>query len=146
VSTVSLVIVPAEHDLLPDAVYPLLHVGVHELPIARLDVQSPSAPLDGAGVASQVGAGVGVDVVGVAVGEAVGVDVVGVAVGEAVGVDVVGVAVGEAVGVDVVGVAVGEATQLEVSTSRNTPVIEQLREPVNEYPGLQVGWHVLPID
>ena len=61
VSTVSLVIVPAEHDLLPDAVYPLLHVGVHELPIARLDVQLPNAPLDGAGVASQVGTEVDVD-------------------------------------------------------------------------------------
>ena len=58
-STVSLVIVPAEHDLLPDAVYPLLHVGVHELSIARLDVQSPSAPFVGAVVAWQVGAGVG---------------------------------------------------------------------------------------
>ena len=58
-STVSLVIVPAEHDLLPDAVYPLLHVGVHELSIARLDVQSPSAPFVGAVVAWQVGTGVG---------------------------------------------------------------------------------------
>ena len=51
--------VPAEHDLLPDAVYPLLHVGVHELSIARLDVQSPRAPFVGAVVAWQVGAGVG---------------------------------------------------------------------------------------
>jgi hypothetical protein len=44
--------VPAKHDLLPDAVYPLLHVGVHELPLARLAVQSPSAPFVVAAVAS----------------------------------------------------------------------------------------------
>jgi hypothetical protein len=46
-ATVS-VSVPAEHDRLPDIVYPLLHVGVHELPLARLDAHVPNAPLAGA--------------------------------------------------------------------------------------------------
>ena len=40
--------VPAEHDLLPDAVYPLLHVGVHELPLAKLDVHGLASPFVGA--------------------------------------------------------------------------------------------------
>ena len=34
--------------LMPDTVYPLLHVGVHELPLARLDVHGPASPFVGA--------------------------------------------------------------------------------------------------
>ena len=41
-----------ENVPVPDIVYPLLHVGVHELPLARLAVQSPSAPFVVAAVAS----------------------------------------------------------------------------------------------
>ena len=37
-----------ENDPVPDIVYPLLHVGEHALPLARLDVQVPSAPFAGA--------------------------------------------------------------------------------------------------
>ena len=86
----------------------------------------------GTEVGLSVGAGVGVDV-----GAGVGVDVgAGVDDGAGVGVDV-GAGVDDGAGVG--------ATHVEVSTSRDTPVIEQLREPVNEYPGLQVGRHVLPI-
>jgi hypothetical protein len=44
--------VPAAHDRLPVIVYPLLHVGVHVLPLARLDVHVPAAPLVGASDAS----------------------------------------------------------------------------------------------
>jgi hypothetical protein len=40
--------VPYEHDLLPDAVYPLLHVGVHEAALSRLDGHVPMAPFVGA--------------------------------------------------------------------------------------------------
>ncbi len=34
--------------LVPDTVYPLLHVGVHELPLARLDVHGIASPFAGA--------------------------------------------------------------------------------------------------
>ena len=37
---------------MPDAVYPLLHVGVHELPLVRLDVHGPASPFAGAADAS----------------------------------------------------------------------------------------------
>ena len=47
-----LVSVPAEHDRLPDSVYPLLHIGMHVLPLARLDVHVPAAPFVGAADAS----------------------------------------------------------------------------------------------
>ena len=41
-----LVRVPALHDLVPDKVYPSLHVGVHDDPCARVEVQpEPGAPL-----------------------------------------------------------------------------------------------------
>jgi hypothetical protein len=43
-----LVYEPYEHDLLPDAVYPLLHVGVHEAPLSRLAGHVPMAPFVGA--------------------------------------------------------------------------------------------------
>jgi hypothetical protein len=33
------------HDLVPDRVYPVLHVGVHVAPLARVEVQSFRAPL-----------------------------------------------------------------------------------------------------
>ena len=35
--------------LMPDTVYPLLHVGVHELPLARLDVHGLASPFAGRG-------------------------------------------------------------------------------------------------
>ena len=39
--------VPAVHDLVPERVYPLLHVGVHDDPCARVEVQpDPAAPFD----------------------------------------------------------------------------------------------------
>ena len=41
--------------LVPDTVYPLLHVGVHELPLARLDVHGLASPFAGAVAASQLG-------------------------------------------------------------------------------------------
>jgi hypothetical protein len=45
-----LVYEPYEHDLLPDAVYPLLHVGVHEAPLIRLKSHVPAPPFVGAAV------------------------------------------------------------------------------------------------
>jgi hypothetical protein len=45
--------VPAEHDLDPDRVYPLLHVGRHVDPLARELVQSPTPPFVGASETSQ---------------------------------------------------------------------------------------------
>ncbi len=41
---------PYEHDLLPDAVYPPLHVGVHEAPLTRRDPHVPAPPFVGAAV------------------------------------------------------------------------------------------------
>ncbi len=38
--------------LMPDTVYPLLHVGVHELPLARLAVHGVATPKVGAADAS----------------------------------------------------------------------------------------------
>ena len=38
--------------LMPDTVYPVLHVGVHELPLARLAVHGPASPFVGAADAS----------------------------------------------------------------------------------------------
>ena len=35
-----------------EIIYPLLHVGVHELPLARLDVHGPASPFVGAADAS----------------------------------------------------------------------------------------------
>ncbi len=37
---------------MPDTVYPLLHVGVHELPLARSDVHGLASPFSGAVAAS----------------------------------------------------------------------------------------------
>jgi hypothetical protein len=37
---------PAEHDRPPASVYLLLHVGVHDVPLARLDVHVPKAPFE----------------------------------------------------------------------------------------------------
>jgi hypothetical protein len=48
---------PAVHDLVPDRLYPMLHVGVHVAPLARELVQSPAPPFAGAADASQKGAG-----------------------------------------------------------------------------------------
>jgi hypothetical protein len=42
---------PREHDLPPDAVYPPLHVGVHEAPLSRLESQEPAPPFVGAAAA-----------------------------------------------------------------------------------------------
>ncbi len=47
-TAVLVVSMPAVHILVPDTVYPLLHVGVHELPLARLDVHGPASPFVGA--------------------------------------------------------------------------------------------------
>ena len=49
--------VPAVHMYEPDAVYPLLHVGVHERPLASVAEHVPASPLVTAADASQ-----GVDV------------------------------------------------------------------------------------
>ena len=51
--TTVLVRVPAAHDLVPERVYPVLHVGVHDAPCARVEVQSFRAPLATAPEASQ---------------------------------------------------------------------------------------------
>jgi hypothetical protein len=53
--------VPAVHDRSPEIVYPLLQVGVHVLPLARLDVHVPAAPFVGAADALQGLAGVEVE-------------------------------------------------------------------------------------
>ena len=45
---VAAVSVPALHDDVPDAVYPASHVGWHVDPLARVLVQSPTAPFVGA--------------------------------------------------------------------------------------------------
>jgi hypothetical protein len=45
--------VPLEHDLLPDSVYPLLHVGEHELPLERIVVHGVACPFVTAADASQ---------------------------------------------------------------------------------------------
>ena len=47
-TAVLVVSVPAVHVLVPDTVYPLLHVGVHELPLARLAVHGVATPNVGA--------------------------------------------------------------------------------------------------
>ena len=41
---------PSEHEYVPLPVraYPVLHEGMHELPLARLDVHVPNAPFAGA--------------------------------------------------------------------------------------------------
>ena len=44
---------PAVHDDVPDTVYPESHVGWQVLPDANVAVQSPTAPLAGAALASQ---------------------------------------------------------------------------------------------
>ena len=43
--TTVLVRVPAAHDLVPERVYPVLHVGLHDAPCARVELQSFRAPL-----------------------------------------------------------------------------------------------------
>jgi hypothetical protein len=43
-TAVFVVNVPVVHVLVPDTLYPLLHVGVHELPLARLDVHGVATP------------------------------------------------------------------------------------------------------
>ena len=45
---VAAVRVPAVHELVPETVYPELHVGWHVDPLARELVQSPTPPLVGA--------------------------------------------------------------------------------------------------
>ena len=50
---VAAVKVPALHELVPDTVYPLLHVGWHVSPDANELVQFPTPPLVGAVDASQ---------------------------------------------------------------------------------------------
>ena len=50
---VAAVRVPAVQELVPDTVYPELHVGWHVDPLAREPVQSPTAPFVGAVDASQ---------------------------------------------------------------------------------------------
>jgi len=91
------------------------------------------------GVVRVVGVGVGV---GVGVAEGVGVEAVGVAAGvgvaEGVGVGAVGVAAGVGVGV---GVGVESDTQEAVSVM--TP-LTHLVVPLDVYPELQVGVHLLP--
>ena len=49
---VAAVNVPKEHELVPDTVYPELHVGWHVDPLARELVQSPTPPFVGAADAS----------------------------------------------------------------------------------------------
>ena len=49
---VAAVSVPALHELVPDTVYPALHVGWHVEPLARELVQSPTPPFVGATDAS----------------------------------------------------------------------------------------------
>ena len=49
---VAAVNVPREHELVPDTVYPELHVGWHVDPLARELVQSPAPPFVGAADAS----------------------------------------------------------------------------------------------
>ena len=44
---VAAVKVPALHELVPETVYPELHVGWHVAPLARALVQSPTAPFVG---------------------------------------------------------------------------------------------------
>ena len=50
---VAAVKVPALHELVPDTVYPLLHVGWHVNPVANELVHDPTPPLVGAVDASQ---------------------------------------------------------------------------------------------
>ena len=52
-SHVAAVSVPAVHELVPDTVYPLLHVGWHVDPDANELVHDPTLPLVGAVDASQ---------------------------------------------------------------------------------------------
>ena len=52
---VAAVNVPKEHELVPDTIYPELHVGWHVDPLASELVQSPTAPFMGAVDASQDG-------------------------------------------------------------------------------------------
>ena len=54
---VAAVKVPKEHELVPDTVYPALHVGWHVDPLARELVHVPTPPFAGAADASQKGAG-----------------------------------------------------------------------------------------
>ena len=58
---VAAVNVPKEHELVPDTVYPELHVGWHVDPLTRALVQSPTAPLVGAVDASQGDTSTGVE-------------------------------------------------------------------------------------
>ena len=50
---VAAVSVPAVQELVPETMYPELHVGWHVDPLARTSVQSPTAPFVGAVDASQ---------------------------------------------------------------------------------------------
>ena len=43
---------PSVQVLVPETVYPLLHVGVHELPLAKLPVHGVASPLVGTAAAS----------------------------------------------------------------------------------------------
>jgi hypothetical protein len=49
---VLVVSVPKVQILVPEIIYPLLHVGVHELPLARLPVHGVASPLVGTAAAS----------------------------------------------------------------------------------------------
>ena len=49
---VAAVNVPKEHELVPDTVYPELHVGWHVDPLVKELVQSPASPFAGAAEAS----------------------------------------------------------------------------------------------
>ena len=51
-TAVLIVSVPNRQVLVPDTVYPLLHVGVHELPLARLVLHGVATPSGGAADAS----------------------------------------------------------------------------------------------
>jgi hypothetical protein len=48
---------PAKHEYVPAPVwtYPVLHEGVHELPLARLDGHAPKAPFVGAVIVHGLG-------------------------------------------------------------------------------------------
>ncbi len=58
---------PNEHEYVPPAVwsYPVLHVGVHDEPLARFDRHVPREPSDGAVTAHALGLHTAVSVVSV---------------------------------------------------------------------------------
>jgi hypothetical protein len=106
---------PAKHALLPDSVYPLRHVGAHELPLASVAVQSPASPFVGAADASH--------------GLAVGATVDGSTVD----------------GVAVDGVAEAGASVALQSTVPDRVPAAHVYKPDKMYPVSQAGVHVLPL-